>query len=230
MFLSFLSPMHADGWRFVLPGVVLCFLSFRWDFPYVGFVCTVITFWCAYFFRNPSRSVPQNEGLVLSPADGKVSAIAHVSPPAELGLDAKEKWVRVSIFLNIFNVHVNRIPLEGKLKKIVYNKGKFVNASLDKASEHNERNGLVIESHGKLTYACVQIAGLIARRIRCDVTTGTNLISGQYFGLIRFGSRVDVYFPAHYVPQVSIGQTAIAGETVLFNMHAPQTALIGKTI
>ena len=222
--------MHSDGWRFVLPGIVVCFLSFRWDLPYLGFIFTVLTVWCAYFFRNPARSVPQNEGLVLSPADGKISAIMHVSPPTELGLDPKEKWVRVSIFLNIFNVHVNRIPLAGKLKKVVYHKGKFFNASLDKASEHNERNGLVVESPGKITYACVQIAGLIARRIRCDVTAGANLISGQYFGLIRFGSRLDVYFPAHFVPQVSLGQTAIAGETILFNTNAPQTAVIGTII
>lgn len=230
MLAHFFAPIHPDAWRFLIPGSVLSFLGYRWDMPLVGLVFAVLTLWIAYFFRNPVRCVPQNKGLVVAPADGRVSHIMHTTPPGELGLDTTEKWVRVSIFLNIFNVHVNRVPLAGKLKNVVYHKGKFLNASLDKASEHNERNTLVVESDNGITYACTQIAGLIARRIRCDVHKGAHVITGQYFGLIRFGSRLDVYFPATYAPRVCVGQLTVAGETILFDTNGEQTSIFGTEI
>lgn len=163
--------------------------------------------------------VPQKENLVVSPADGKVSAVVLDTPPIELGLDQSHKWWRISIFLNVFNVHVNRIPLKGTVHRVLYHPGKFVNASLDKASKDNERNTLVISTGQGFTYACVQIAGLIARRIRCDVKVGDTVATGAYFGLIRFGSRMDVYIPETVAPLVIVGQTAVAGETVLADLN-----------
>ena len=165
-------------------------------------------------------SVPVGDGLVISPADGVVSHVGPVRPPEELELGA-EPLVRVSIFMNVFNCHVNRAPVGGKIVRVAYRAGKFLNAELDKASDDNERNGLVIDHNGT-NIGVVQIAGLVARRIVCFVKEGENLSVGERFGLIRFGSRLDVYFPAGTVPKVALGQTMIAGETVLADLNQPQ--------
>ncbi|KAG1647549.1 Phosphatidylserine decarboxylase proenzyme [Nymphon striatum] len=199
-------PMIAIGSAIV----VICLMPLFW----LGLGATV---WCYYFFRNPVRTVPQREGLVLSPADGVVSLISEVVPPVELGLGDAPVY-RVSVFMNVFNCHVNRSPMDGKITQIEYHKGKFVNASLDKASEHNERNGLAIES----PEGVVQIAGLVARRIVCFVKTGEELKAGEIFGLIRFGSRLDVYLPKGILPSVSVGTTAVAGETTLADLRGDQ--------
>ena len=173
----------------------------------------VATAWCAYFFRDPVRTVPRGEGLVISPADGRVSMIVDAVPPAELGL-SDEPMTRVSIFMNVFNCHVNRVPVAGTIETIAYRPGLFLNAELDKASEDNERNAIIVNT-GKERFGVVQIAGLIARRIVGFVEEGDRLTVGERFGLIRFGSRVDVYLPDGYQPLVGVGQTTIAGETVI---------------
>ncbi|HET7411872.1 MAG TPA: phosphatidylserine decarboxylase, partial [Pararhizobium sp.] len=202
--------------------VVSILLGLLWE-P-LFWIGLVLTAWCAYFFRDPPRVTSLDPDLVVSPADGRVSAIVRVVPPAEMAL-GDEPMLRVSVFMNVFNCHVNRMPVTGFVRRIAYNKGKFFNAELDKASKHNERNSLVIESeHGDI--GCVQIAGLVARRIVCWAKKGDKLEVGERFGLIRFGSRLDVYLPEGAVPRVSLGQTAIAGETVL----AEFSSLKGPTI
>ena len=215
-------PMHPEGRKFVaiFAGIAVL-LGLLWmPLFWIGLGATV---WCYYFFRDPVRTVPQRGGLVLSPADGVVSLISEVAPPPELGLGDTPVY-RVSVFMNVFNCHVNRSPMDGKVTQIAYHKGKFVNASLDKASEHNERNGLAIESEdGQHRIGVVQIAGLVARRIVCFVNTGDMLKAGERFGLIRFGSRLDVYLPEGILPAVSVGTTAVAGETILADLRADQT-------
>ena len=170
---------------------------------------------------DPVRTVPQQEGLIISPADGVVSLISEVSPPPELELGNTPVF-RVSVFMNVFNCHVNRAPMGGKFTQIAYHKGKFVNASLDKASEHNERNGLTIESPDGHRIGVVQIAGLVARRIVCFVDVGDTIKTGERFGLIRFGSRLDIYLPEGIQPAVSVGTTAVAGETQLADLRSTQ--------
>jgi phosphatidylserine decarboxylase len=173
----------------------------------------VLTVWCALFFRDPVRVTPSREGLVVAPADGRISMIAQATPPAELGL-GDVALPRVSIFMSVFNCHVNRSPVAGRIERIAYRPGKFINAELDKASEDNERNSLVISTpQGRV--GVVQIAGLVARRIVSFVREGQTLAAGERFGLIRFGSRLDVYLPEGTRPLVSEGQTAVAGETIL---------------
>ncbi len=188
-----------------------------------GWIGAIITVWICYFFRDPVRITPQREGLVISPADGRVSQIAAALPPPELDLPA-EPMTRVSIFMNVFDCHVNRSPVPGRILKMAYTPGLFLNAELDKASDDNERNALAIETPAG-PIGVVQIAGLIARRIVPFVKEGDTLGTGERFGLIRFGSRVDVYLPAHVVPLVGEGQTAIAGETVLADLSANEPVL-----
>lgn len=215
-------PMHPEGRKFVaiFAGIAVLLGLIWMPLFWIGLGATV---WCYYFFRDPVRTVPQRGGLVLSPADGVVSLISKVAPPPELGL-GDTPVVRVSVFMNVFNCHVNRSPMDGKVTQIAYHKGKFVNASLDKASEHNERNGLAIESEdGKHRIGVVQIAGLVARRIVCFVKVEDMLKAGERFGLIRFGSRLDVYLPEGIMPAVSVGTTAVAGETILADLRAEQT-------
>ncbi len=221
-------PMHPEGRKFVaiFAGISIG-LAFVWE-P-LFWVGAGLTVWCYYFFRDPERVVPQQDGLVISPADGVVSLIQEVVPPAELGL-GEAPLQRVSVFMNVFNCHVNRAPVGGKVTAIAYHHGKYLNASLDKASEHNERNGLTIETPEGVRVGFVQIAGLVARRIVCFVEEGAELQTGHRFGLIRFGSRVDVYLPAGVSPLVAVGQTAVAGETVLANMHGAQQARIGELV
>lgn len=218
-------PMHKEGRKFVaIFAAIAVGLSFIWE-PLFWLGCG-ITVWCYYFFRDPVRVVPQQEGLVVSPADGVVSLIQDVVPPAELEL-GDEPLQRVSVFMNVFNCHVNRAPIAGKVTQIAYHHGKFLNASLDKASEHNERNGITIETSDGARIGVVQIAGLVARRIVCFVEEGAALGVGHRFGLIRFGSRLDIYLPKGVSPLVSVGQTAVAGETILADMAGPQKQRLG---
>lgn len=219
-------PMHKEGRKFVaiFAAISIC-LSFLWE-PLFWLGCGV-TVWCYYFFRDPVRIIPQDPGLVISPADGIVSLIEDVVPPADLDL-GEAALTRVSVFMNVFNCHVNRAPVAGTVTHIAYHHGKFLNASLDKASEHNERNSLTIETEGGARIGVVQIAGLVARRIVCFVRVGDVLGAGFRFGLIRFGSRLDIYLPAGVLPLVAVGQTAVAGETILANLDASsQTKRIG---
>uniref|UniRef100_UPI0005BCC8B2 phosphatidylserine decarboxylase n=1 Tax=Ensifer sp. ZNC0028 TaxID=1339236 RepID=UPI0005BCC8B2 len=188
-----LVPVHKEGYRFVaIFFVVSLVLGFLWEpLMWIGFVLTA---WCAYFFRDPERMTPLDDDLVISPADGRVSSIATVLPPEELNLGS-EPMLRISVFMNVFNCHVNRAPMAGTITRIAYRAGKFVNAELDKASQENERNGLVIDTkHGAI--GVVQIAGLVARRILCWKYENGSLEAGERFGLIRFGSRLDVFLPA----------------------------------
>jgi phosphatidylserine decarboxylase len=223
-----LKPMHPEGWKFLpLFAVVTLVLFWIWD-P-LGWIGVGLTLWCYYFFRDPKRAVPGNSGLMVSPADGVVSLIERAVPPEGLGL-GPEPLVRVSVFMSVFNCHVNRAPIAGKVTAVVYRPGKFLNASLDKASEENERNALAIEMADGRKIAVVQIAGLVARRILCWTKAGDSLSTGQRFGLIRFGSRLDVYLPEGVEPQVAVGQTAVAGETVIALIGQEAPARMARTV
>ncbi|MBI1262816.1 MAG: phosphatidylserine decarboxylase [Rhizobiales bacterium] len=210
---SILVPIHREGHRFVLIFVAVTVVLFLIWNP-LGWAGVVLTLWCLYFFRDPDRVTPTREGLVISPADGVVNMITEASPPEELGL-GEMKRTRVSIFMNVFNCHVNRAPVAGKVKRVAYRPGLFLNASLDKASDDNERSSMVIERADGQQIVVVQIAGLVAKRIVCDAKEDDVLAAGERFGIIRFGSRLDVYLPEGAIPLVALGQTAIAGETVL---------------
>lgn len=212
-----IAPIHPEGYPFV-GGFALVALLLFWLWTPLGWLGVVATAWCAYFFRDPRRVTPVREGLIVAPADGRISQVAVASPPVELELGAGPR-VRVSIFMSVFDVHVNRSPVAGQIERIAYRPGKFINAELDKASEDNERNGFVIRT-GAGRIGVVQIAGLIARRIVCFVREGQMVNAGERIGLIRFGSRVDVYLPEGARPLVSEGQLAIAGETVLADLAA----------
>jgi phosphatidylserine decarboxylase len=207
-----IPPIHPEGYPFI-GGFAFASLILFWLWTPLGWIGTILTVWCALFFRDPVRVTPVREGIVVAPADGRVSMISHAVPPAELGLGDKA-LPRVSIFMSVFNCHVNRAPVAGKIERIAYRPGAFINAELDKASEDNERNSLVISSaQGRI--GVIQIAGLVARRIVCFVKEGQLIGAGERFGLIRFGSRLDVYLPEGTRALVSEGQTAIAGETIL---------------
>jgi len=215
---SQLAPIHHEGFPFV-GGFALASLVLFWISSPLGWIGTVLTLWCAYFFRDPTRVTPMRDGIVVAPADGRVSRIINAVPPAELGLGGKP-LTRVSIFMSVFDCHVNRSPVSGRIERIAYHAGKFLNADLDKASEDNERNGLVIVTAGGVRIGVVQIAGLIARRIVSFVREGVTIGAGERFGMIRFGSRLDVYLPEGVRPMVAEGQTAIAGETVIADLRA----------
>lgn len=207
-----LPPIHEEGYPFIGVFALVSLILF-WLWTPLGWIGVVLTIWCALFFRDPVRVTPVREGIVVSPADGRVSMVAAAVPPAEMGL-GDAPLMRISIFMSVFNCHVNRSPVAGRVDRIAYRPGKFINAELDKASEDNERNALVISTpSGRI--GVVQIAGLVARRIVCFVREGQDVGTGERFGLIRFGSRLDVYLPDGAKPLVSVGQTAIAGETVL---------------
>src|SRR5580658_578273 len=219
---SQLSPIHPQGYPFI-GGFALAslFLFLLWT-P-LGWLATVATLWCAYFFRDPQRVTPVRDGIVVAPADGRVSQIGNAVPPPELDLGDRP-LPRVSIFMSVFDCHVNRSPVGGRIERIVYRAGKFLSADLDKASESNERNAFVIATNGDRRIPVVQIAGLVARRIVPFAREGETIVAGQRIGMIRFGSRVDVYLPAATAPLVGEGQTAIAGETVLADLEALQPA------
>ncbi len=222
MLSTFVKPMHREGIPFVA-GFAAATLVLFWIWDPLGWLGLGLTVWCYYFFRDPKRAVPLNRGLVVSPADGLVSLIGPAVPPPELGL-GPTPLTRVSVFMSVFNCHVNRAPVAGRVTAVAYRPGKFLNASLDKASEDNERNALAIELEDGRKLAVVQIAGLVARRIVCWTKPGQALRTGERFGLIRFGSRLDVYLPEGVLPQVALGQTCVAGETVIavLGQDAPQ--------
>jgi phosphatidylserine decarboxylase len=216
-----LTAIHPEGYIFVA-GFALATLILGSLIGALFWIGVMATAWCAYFFRDPVRFTPLDESLVISPADGLVSSVGYFTPPAELGF-GPEPMQRVSIFMSVFDCHVNRAPVAGRVTKVAYRPGVFLNADLDKASESNERNGLVIEN-GYGRFGVVQIAGLIARRIVCFVRQGEALGAGDRFGLIRFGSRVDVYMPGAVRLLVTIGSKAIAGETVLAELRSKAPA------
>jgi len=219
-------PIHREGWPFIaLFAVAAALLGLLWG-P-LGWIGLVLTGWCVYFFRNPDRITPVRPGLVVSPADGVVCLVGPAVPPAELGM-GNEPRMRVSVFMSVFDVHVNRTPIDGRITKIAYKPGKFLNASLDKASEDNERMAVRMETEEGKEIAFVQIAGLVARRIKCDLNEGQSVRAGERFGLIRFGSRVDVYLPDGVAPQVACGQLCIAGETVLADIASSEEARQGE--
>jgi phosphatidylserine decarboxylase len=217
---SLLFPIHPDGYKFIGVFAALTFLLYFIS-DFLGNIGLILTLWCAWFFRDPARTTPQREGLVISPADGLVNMIADAVPPPELGLGL-EMRPRISVFMNLFNMHVNRMPVSGTVRKSLYRTGQFLNADLDKASEANERQSLLVETENGQTLVVVQIAGLVARRVLCFVHEDQSVTVGERFGLIRFGSRCDVYLPVGAVPMVSVGQTAIAGETVLADLDSDE--------
>jgi len=215
---SQLVPLHPEGYPFV-GGFALASLVLFWLWSPLGWLGTLATLWCAYFFRDPPRVTPVRDGVVVAPADGRVSQIVKAVPPAELELGSRP-LPRVSIFMSVFDCHVNRSPVAGRIERIVYRPGKFLSADLDKASEDNERNALVIAMATGTRVGVIQIAGLVARRIVPFVRQGEAIAAGQRIGMIRFGSRVDVYLPEGAQALVAQGQTALAGETVLADFAA----------
>ncbi len=214
MWKSVLAPIHPDGWRFILAAAVLALILFWVGWTPLGWLMVVVALWITYFFRDPWRVTPTRPGLVVSPADGMVVTADQVPPPRELQM-GEAPMTRIGIFLNVFDVHINRAPLGGRIRKLAYTKGKFVNASLNKASEDNERMAIRIASQEGPDVAVVQIAGLVARRIVTKLTEGQEIATGERFGLIRFGSRTDVYLPLEWAPLVVPGQRVIGGETVI---------------
>ncbi|KZK83410.1 Phosphatidylserine decarboxylase proenzyme [Pseudovibrio sp. Ad13] len=210
-----LVPIHKEGYPFIAIAAVLTIIL-GWFWSPLFWIGLFLTGWVCYFFRDPPRVTPVKDGLIVSPADGTVCLMGSVIPPRELDL-GDQPMMRVCIFMNVFNCHVNRAPMAGRITRVAYKAGKFLNAELDKASEHNERNGLIIENDNA-RIGVVQIAGLVARRIVCFVKEGENISAGDRFGLIRFGSRLDVYLPQGTKPQVALGQTMIAGESILANL------------
>jgi phosphatidylserine decarboxylase len=210
-------PIHREGYPFIAIGVLLAVIIGHYLEP-VGWLLAILTLWVCYFFRDPARVTPLRDGLIVSPADGRVSLIVTAVPPPESGLPPTP-MTRISVFMNVFDCHVNRSPVTGRILRIIYTPGLFLNADLDKASEDNERSALVIESGG-IEIGVVQIAGLVARRIVNFVREGDTIGAGERFGLIRFGSRVDVYLPATTQVLVGVGQKAMAGETVLADVKA----------
>lgn len=222
---SVMVPVHPEAWLFVA-GFAIISLVLGQVWSPLGWIGLVLTLWCIFFFRDPVRMVPEREGLVVSPADGLVQKIVDVVPPAELGL-GEEPLTRISIFLNVFDVHINRIPIKGTITALHYIPGTFVNASLDKASEDNERQLIAITTDDDKKFGVVQIAGLVARRIKCDLKDNQTVRTGERFGLIRFGSRTDIYLPAGVKPHVIVGQRAIGGETIIADVKADEPARAG---
>lgn len=233
-------PIHPAGYPFIIIGAILTLVLGSMD-ESLGWVGLVLTLWVTYFFRTPVRTVPTRRGLIIAPADGRVSLITQVPLPPELddmkgtaenptgdALCDAPMVTRVSIFLNVFDVHVQRIPAFGDVRKVVYRPGKFFNASLDKASVDNERSTVLMKLDGYNTsVAFVQIAGLVAKRIICKLTAGQHVQAGEQYGLIRFGSRVDVYLPPNVHPQVIVGQRTVGGETVIADMDSVESAREG---
>lgn len=226
MLSTVIKPVHREGYPFIgIFAAVTLVLFLIWQ-P-LGWIGVVLTVWCYYFFRDPERHTPQRAGLLISPADGVISLIEPAVPPVELGMGT-DPMMRVSVFMNVFNCHVNCAPIAGTVSAVSYRPGKFFNASLDKASSDNERNSVAIDMADGRKIAVVQIAGLVARRIVCDVKPGDVLETGERFGMIRFGSRLDVYLPDGVHPLVSLGQTMVAGETVLADLASDETARLAE--
>jgi phosphatidylserine decarboxylase len=210
--------IHPEGRKFVVGAAAITLFAFLLDWDLIAWLLTGLTLWVAAFFRDPIRTTPRSDKLIVAPADGLITMIARVPPPPELrGADAlaESEYTRVSIFMSVFDVHINRSPVSGRIKRIAYVPGKFVNADLDKASEDNERQHFLVEGADGRRIGFTQIAGLVARRILSFVKEGDTVEAGQRVGLIRFGSRVDVYLPPDAAPRVALGQRSIAGETIL---------------
>jgi len=205
--------IHNEGWVYLISSVILTFISFPF-FPIISILLLIISFCFFYFFRDPIRIIP-NEDVVISPADGQIVFLGESNLPEECKI--KGKYLKISVFLNIFNVHVNRIPISGTIKNIIYIPGKYFRANIDKSSKENERNIIVIENEKKENVVITQIAGLIARRIVCDLKTNQQVLKGNKFGIIKFGSRVDMYLPINYKSMVVKGQTVVGGETLISN-------------
>ncbi len=221
--------VHPEGRKYAVIAGAITLLAFLLNWDFLGWVLVGVTIWVATFFRDPVRTTPRGDKFIVAPADGLVTMIARVPPPPELrgpeGL-AEGDYTRVSIFMSVFDVHINRSPITGRVKRIAYVPGKFINADLDKASEDNERQHFLVEGSDGLRIGFTQIAGLVARRILSFVKEGDNVEAGQRVGLIRFGSRVDVYLPAGTAPRIILGQRSIAGETILAEIGA-DTPLTG---
>lgn len=223
---SVLTPIHREGWPFItLFALVTLVIALFW--PPFWVIGGILTAWCIYFFRDPARVTPDREGLVISPADGVVESIGAYPPPPELGLGDAPR-TRIAVFMNVFDVHVNRAPCDGTIVKLDYRPGLFLNAALDKASTENERQTVLMQTTTGKEIIFVQIAGLVARRILCDLIPGQDVRAGDRVGLIRFGSRVDVYLPDGVSPLVVEGQRAVAGETVLADMQANEVQRRGR--
>jgi phosphatidylserine decarboxylase len=209
--------IHPDGWPYIAIAIALNALLFAAG-GWFGWLLVPVTVWCIAFFRDPDRTTPERKGLIISPADGVMLPIVEAAPPAELGM-GEAKLRRLSIFMNVFNVHVNRVPADGTVSALAYRPGKFFNASFDKASEHNERMAIRLRLENGAELAVVQIAGLVARRIRCDLRKDQQVRKGERFGIIRFGSRLDVYLPPGAEIGVNKGERVKAGETVLATLN-----------
>ncbi len=216
--IGIIPPIHREGYRFIAIFAALT-VGLYWVSAPLGVIGTGLTIWCALFFRDPPRTTPQEEGLVTSPADGQISMITRLMPPAELELGDGEV-IRISVFMNVFDCHINRAPVAGTIVRTHYIPGKFLNAELDKASEDNERRLMTLETDTGVRIGVMQIAGLVARRIVPFTDKGDRLAAGQRFGMIRFGSRVDVYLPGETSVLVAVGQRAVAGETVLADLRS----------
>jgi phosphatidylserine decarboxylase len=224
---STFAPVHREGWRFVAIAAAVTLVLYWLDLDFLALIALVVTCWCAYFFRDPDRVTPLKAGLVISPADGRISAIESVVPPPELDL-AREPVTRISVFMNVFDVHINRSPIDARIAHIAYVPGRFLSADLDKASADNERQALTLELDDGRMLGVVQIAGLVARRIVKFVNDGDMLKAGERFGLIRFGSRVDVYLPAGVNALVVVGQRSVAGETVFADLALHEAERAGR--
>ena len=213
-----LAPPHRAGWPFIAGGAVVTLIGLVWT-GWLAWLGAIFALFCLYFFRDPERVVPARPGLFVAPADGHVVSVEMAPPPEELGLGDTPRW-RVAIFLSVLDVHVNRSPIDGVVTRIAYRHGKYLSANMDKASTDNERNALAMRLDNGQDIAVVQIAGLIARRILCDAHEGQTLCAGERFGIIRFGSRTDLYLPHGVAPLVAVGQTMIGGETVMAELGA----------
>jgi phosphatidylserine decarboxylase len=212
MFSKIFPPIHTEGYKFLLISVIVTLVLLAFS-GFLGTLGILLTVWVYYFFRDPERIVIEDDNYLVSPADGEVIKVEEVDGPKEVGLE-NQKFKKISIFMNVFDCHVNRIPCSGTVEEILYKPGKFLNASFDKASEDNERNYYKIKDNSGNNIIVVQIAGLIARRIVCETNNGQALSQGERIGMIRFGSRADVYYE-NYDPLVKVGQKTISGETLL---------------
>lgn len=208
-----MTPIHKEGHTYIAIFFAVSVLLYLFS-PFLGWIGIILTAWCIYFFRDPNRVVPDHSGVLVSPADGTVCAVSEAVPPAELGMGETPR-TRISIFLSVFNVHVNRVPAAGKITGLAYVPGKYLNAAADEASDENERQLIRMKTEDGHDIAFAQVAGLVARRILCDLKEGDEVARGDRFGLIRFGSRTDIYLDEGLDPQVSVGQTMIGGETII---------------
>ena len=221
-----LAPVHRDGHKFLAIAAALALLFFL-IWPPLAWLLVIVTLWIAYFFREPDRVTPLRDGLIVAPADGRIAAIETVLPPAELGLGPDQR-VRISTFLSVLDVHITRSPVAGRIVRSIYVPGAFLNAALDKASEENERRAMIIQRSDGVEIAVVQIAGLVARRIVAFVHEGDSVGAGERLGLIRFGSRVDVYLPPGKNALISVGQLAVGGETVLADLKSEEPERVSR--